>query len=42
MIRYRRVVEGLKRCYKSPKREIVFCMFEHLIHNLKTYNRVKI
>jgi len=34
----------LKRgpCYESPKKEIIFCAFEHLIHNIKSYNRVKI
>jgi len=34
----------LKRrpCYKSSKKEIVFCAFEYLIHNIKSYNRVKI
>jgi len=29
-------------CYESPKKKIVFCVFEHLIHNIKLYNRVKI
>jgi len=30
------------RCYESPKKEIVSCMFEHLICNLKSYNGVEI
>jgi len=29
-------------CYESPKKEIVSHAFEHLIYNIKTYNRVKI
>ena len=29
-------------CYKSPKKEIVSCMIEHLIYNIKMYNGVKI
>jgi len=29
-------------CYESPKKKIVFYIFEHLIHNLKMYNKVKI
>jgi len=29
-------------CYESPKKGIVSQAFEHLIQNLKTYNRVKI
>jgi len=29
-------------CYESPKKEVIFHMFEHLIHNIKTHNRVKI
>jgi len=29
-------------CYESPKKEIVSCAFEHLIHNIKIHNRVKI
>ena len=29
-------------CYKSPKKEIVFYVFEHLIYNIKMYNGVKI
>ena len=29
-------------CYKSPKIEINSYAFKHLIHNIKSYNRVKI
>jgi len=29
-------------CYESPKKRIVSQAFEHLIQNLKTYNRVEI
>ena len=29
-------------CYESPKKEISFRAFEHLIQNLKIYNRVEI
>jgi len=29
-------------CYESPKKEINSHAFEHLIHNIKSYNRVKI
>jgi len=34
----------LKRgpCYESPKKKIVSHVFEHLIHNIKSYNGVKI
>jgi len=28
-------------CYESPKKEIVFYAFKHLIQNLKSYNEVK-
>ena len=28
-------------CYESPKKKIVSCAFGHLIHNIKTYNGVK-
>jgi len=31
----------MRTCYESPKKEIVSHTFEHLIYNLKTYNRVK-
>ena len=30
------------RCYESPKQEKVSHAFEHLIQNLKAYNRVRI
>jgi len=33
---------GREEYYKSPKKEIVSHTFGHLIHNIKTYNRVKI
>jgi len=29
-------------CYESSKKKIVFHAFKHLIHNIKTYNEVKI
>ena len=29
-------------CYESPKKEIVFHAFEHLIYNIKIHNGVKI
>jgi len=29
-------------CYESPKKEIVSYVIEHLIHNIKMYNGVKI
>jgi len=29
-------------CYEGPKKKIVSRAFEHLIHNIKSYNRVKI
>ena len=32
----------LPSCYKSPRKEIVFHAFEHLIQNLKLYNEVEI
>ena len=32
----------LPSCYKSPRKEIVFHAFEHLIQNLKSYNEVEI
>ena len=31
-----------KECYESPKKGIVSQAFEHLIKNLKIYNRVEI
>ena len=36
--------ENLKRepCYESSKKKIGSCAFEHLIQNLKLYNRIKI
>jgi len=35
---------NLKRgpCYESPKKEMVFHTFKHLIQNLKSYNEVKV
>ena len=35
---------NLKRgpCYESSRKEITFCTFEQLIHNLKTYNGIKL
>jgi len=36
-------VENLiKTCYESPKKEINSHIFEYLIHNIKSYNSVKI
>jgi len=32
----------LSICYESPKQEKVSYAFEHLIQNLKAYNRVRI
>jgi len=29
-------------CYESPKKEIIFYAFKHLIQNLKSYNEVKV
>ena len=29
-------------CYESPRKERVFCAFEHLISNIKSYNKDKI
>ena len=29
-------------CYKSPRKEIVSCVFKYLIYNLKSYNRIEI
>jgi len=29
-------------CYESPKKEMVFHAFKHLIQNLKSYNEVKV
>jgi len=29
-------------CYESPKQEKVSHAFEHLVQNLKVYNRIKI
>ena len=29
-------------CYESPKKEMVFHAFKHLIQNLKSYNKVKV
>jgi len=29
-------------CYKSPKKEMVFHTFKHLIQNLKSYNEIKV
>ena len=29
-------------CYESPKKEVISHAFEYLIHNIKSYNRVKI
>jgi len=34
--------EILESCYESPKKEVISYTFEHLIHNIKTHNRVKI
>jgi len=28
------------QCYESPKKELTFCAFEHLIYNLKSYNGI--
>ena len=40
---FNQVIEKLIAfCYESPKKEVVFHAFEHLIQNLKSYNRVKI
>jgi len=33
---------NLAMCYESPKMEVNSCMFENLIHNIKSYNGVKI
>ena len=32
--------EGLAKCYESPKQEKVSHTFQHLVQNLKAYNRV--
>jgi len=29
-------------CYESPRKEITSYTFKQLIHNLKTYNRIKL
>ena len=29
-------------CYESPKKEVISHAFEHLIHNIKMHNGVKI
>jgi len=37
-----RKLEGGGACYKSPEQKKVSHAFEHLVQNLKVYNRVKI
>jgi len=34
--------EILESCYESPKKKVISHTFEHLIHNIKTHNGVKI
>jgi len=29
-------------CYESPKKEMIFHAFKHLIQNLKSYNKVEV
>ena len=33
---------GGEPCYESPKKELTSHAFEHLINNLKLYNRIEI
>jgi len=35
-------ISSISICYESPRKEIVSYVFEHLIHNIKSYNGVEI